>query len=157
MRIVCEPCGYIHYQNPRIIVGALVVYQHQVLLCKRAIEPRQHLWNLPAGFMENHETAEEGAAREVEEEALAHIRIRKLHCVFSVPSVNQVYLIYLADLPDPSYGITPESSEVKLFDVADIPWDTIAFTSTAFALEQYIRQPDFSGVHLGTDEIRFTP
>mgnify|MGYP003376925663 CR=1 FL=1 len=62
-RFVCSSCEYVHYINPRIIVGCLPVYEGRVLLCKRAIEPRRNYWTLPAGFMENGETTPEGAAR----------------------------------------------------------------------------------------------
>ena len=57
-RYVCsdEECGEIHYQNPRIITGCLPIYKEQILLCRRAIEPRLGLWTLPAGFLENQES-----------------------------------------------------------------------------------------------------
>lgn len=63
-RHICSDCKIIHYENPKIICGCLVTYHNQVLLCRRAIEPRRGLWTLPAGFMENGETAAEGALRE---------------------------------------------------------------------------------------------
>jgi NADH pyrophosphatase NudC (nudix superfamily) len=63
-RYVCLECDTVHYQNPRIVTGTLPTYHGQILLCKRAIEPRKGYWTLPAGFMENGETTEEGALRE---------------------------------------------------------------------------------------------
>jgi NADH pyrophosphatase NudC (nudix superfamily) len=50
-RCVCRACGTIHYQNPKVVVGCLPVWDNKVLLCKRAIEPRRGLWTLPAGFL----------------------------------------------------------------------------------------------------------
>jgi len=121
------------------------------MLCKRAIEPQKGLWNLPAGFLENGEKAEEGAARETLEESNARVDIIKLHLVFSLPKVNQVYLHYLARLRNRDFGPTKESSEVRLFKIAEIPWDDIAFHSTSFALEKFIEfGRDFQGVHLGS-------
>ena len=70
-RDVCPACGEIFYVNPKVIVGCVPTIGDKVLLCKRAIEPRYGKWTLPAGFMENRETTEEGAARETWEEAEA--------------------------------------------------------------------------------------
>ncbi|MDZ7608211.1 MAG: NUDIX hydrolase [Cyclobacteriaceae bacterium] len=97
-RFICDNCNTIFYQNPRIIVGCLPIIGDQLMLCKRAIEPQKGLWNLPAGFLENGEKAEDGAARETLEESGALVELVKLHVVFSLPKVNQVYLHYLARL-----------------------------------------------------------
>ena len=56
-RFVCSKCDAIHYQNPKLVIGSLPVWEGdadgelKVLLCKRAIEPRYGYWTLPAGFM----------------------------------------------------------------------------------------------------------
>jgi len=149
-RHVCDNCGRIFYDNPRIIVGCLPIYNDKIMLCKRAIQPQLGLWNLPAGFLENGEKPEDGAARETLEESLANVEIIKLHCVFSLPSVNQVYLHFLAKLNDDHFGPTSESLEVKLFDEKEIPWEDIAFHSTTFALNKYLEFGfDYQGVHIG--------
>ena len=127
----------------------MATWQNKVLLCKRAIEPRKNLWNLPAGFLENGETAEEGAIRETHEEAMAFVEIQKLHCIYSIPNANQVYLHFLANLSEPEFGTTAESLEVGLFAEDEIPWDEIAFSSTEFALKQYFSAPKHEGVHIG--------
>src|SRR5690554_4866205 len=66
-RFVCEACGAIHYQNPRIIAGCIPEWQGKILLCRRAIEPRRGFWTVPAGFMENGEAVQDAAAREAQE------------------------------------------------------------------------------------------
>lgn len=150
-RFVCGNCGQIFYTNPRIIVGCLPLFEDKVLLCRRAIQPQKGLWNLPAGFLENGENAEDGAVRETLEESLAKVDVIKLHVVFSLPKVNQVYLHFLAQLPDMHFGPTKESVEVKLFEISEIPWQEIAFHSTTFALEKFIEfGPDYAGVHIGS-------
>jgi len=152
-RFICDHCNTIFYQNPRIIVGCLPIIGDQLMLCKRAIEPQKGLWNLPAGFLENGEKAEDGASRETFEESNAIVEIVKLHVVFSLPKVNQVYLHYLARLKNHDFGPTIESSDVRLFKISEIPWDDIAFHSTTYALEKFIEfGPDFQGVHLGSYE-----
>lgn len=137
LRYICTSCDTIHYQNPRVIVGTLPVYGEQVLLCKRAIEPRKGFWTLPAGFMENGETTLEGAARESWEEARATLTHENLYRLFDLPYINQVYMFYLADLVDGSFSAGPESLDVKLYDEADIPWDEIAFAVVADTLREY--------------------
>jgi hypothetical protein len=59
-RHVCDACGVVHYQNPKIVVGCIPEWEDRILLCRRAIEPRYGLWTLPAGFMENGETVLRG-------------------------------------------------------------------------------------------------
>ena len=127
----------IFYNNPRLIVGCLPVFEDKIMLCRRAIQPQLGLWNLPAGFLENGEKAEDGAVRETFEESKAQVDIVKLHVVYSLPKVNQVYLHFLAKLNDLSFGPTSESSEVRLFSKEEIPWDEIAFHSSVYALEKY--------------------
>lgn len=150
-RYYCKSCDTIHYQNPNMVVGCLPVYQDKILLCKRAIEPRTGFWNLPAGYLENGETAEEGALREVWEEACAKVRIINVHSLYSIPRINQIYLFFLAELPVPDFGIGEESLEVELFTEAEIPWKDIAFTSSSHALKCYFedRRQGKQEVHRG--------
>ncbi|RMH65742.1 MAG: NUDIX domain-containing protein, partial [Calditrichaeota bacterium] len=125
-RYVCEQCGKIHYENPRMVVGCIPVWEGKILMCRRAIEPRYGLWTIPAGFMENGETLEQGAMRETEEEACARVEIERLQAVYSLPHVNQVYVIFLARLLDGQFAPGHESLECKLVEPKAIPWDEMA-------------------------------
>ncbi|MGQ0657155.1 MAG: NUDIX hydrolase [Chromatiales bacterium] len=136
-RDVCTVCAAVHYQNPKIVAGCIVEWEDRVLLCKRAIEPRYGLWTLPAGFMENDETATEAAARETMEEASARVDIIGLHTVLSIPHANQVYMMFRARLLEPDLAATHESLEVALFDEPAIPWDALAFPTILHTLRFY--------------------
>ena len=136
-RHVCTTCGEVHYQNPKLIVGALPVWEDKVLLCRRAIEPRHGLWTLPAGFMENGETTAEAAARETLEEANARVAIGDLYTLYNLPHINQVHLIFRAKLLDLDFSPGSESLEVRLFTEPDIPWDTLAFRPVRFSLQYF--------------------
>jgi len=136
-RFVCDACATIHYQNPKVVVGCLPVWGRQVLLCKRAIEPRHGLWTLPAGFLENGETVVAGAVRETLEEASARVEIGELYTLVSLPQINQVYMVFLARLSDLDFGPGPESLEVRLYDEEDIPWERIAFRTIARTLRNF--------------------
>jgi ADP-ribose pyrophosphatase YjhB (NUDIX family) len=136
-REVCSSCGTIHYQNPKVVVGCLPEWGGQVLLCKRAIDPRYGLWTLPAGFLENGETILAGAARETVEEARAQVEVGALYTVISLPQINQVYVMFRARLLDLGFGPGPESIEVRLFDEAAIPWNELAFRTIGRTLRNY--------------------
>lgn len=136
-RVVCPNCGYIHYENPKIICGSLVIHDNKILLCRRAIEPRYGYWTLPAGFMEIGETVEQGAARETWEEAEASVINQSLYCMYNIPQIGQVYMLYRGELKQGVYGVGSESLECALFDEADIPWDDIAFHSIEKTLKHY--------------------
>jgi len=136
-RYICDVCDTIHYQNPNIVTGSIPVYGDQILLCKRAIEPRYGKWTLPAGFMENSETLEQAAMRESMEEANANIELEQLYTIFSLPHVNQVYIMYRAKLLDESFEPGIESLEVQLFDEKDIPWDELAFRTIHYTLKYF--------------------
>ena len=136
-RYVCSACDSIFYTNPNLIVGTICIKDDQILLCKRNIEPRFGLWTLPAGFMENSETLQEGALRETKEETQASPKIIAPYSAFSLTHISQVHFFYLADLSNESFGPTSESSAVELFDEKDIPWDQIAFPTVTKTLKYY--------------------
>ena len=137
IRSVCDRCGFIDYQNPKIVTGSVVTWGEQLLLCRRAIEPRKGYWTIPAGYLEQNETPEEGAMREAEEEARAKIEIDRVLAIYSVPRISQVQIIYRARLLDPSVSPGPESEDVMLTDWDDVPWPDIAFPSAAWSLRQW--------------------
>ena len=136
-RYVCISCGEVHYQNPKLIVGSIPVWEDRILLCRRAIEPRHGLWTLPAGFMENGETTTEAAARETLEEANARVSIGELYSLYNLPYINQVYLLFRARLLNQDFSPGVESLEVRLFSEEDIPWDSLAFRPVRLTLEHY--------------------
>ncbi|MEM8524003.1 MAG: NUDIX hydrolase [Bacteroidota bacterium] len=151
-RIVCQNCGQIHYFNPKIVVGCLPIWEDKVLLCKRAIPPCKGKWNVPAGYLENGETAEEGALREVWEEAKAKVDLLGVLAIYSLPHVSQVYIHFLGKLKTPTFGIGVESLDTQLFAEADIPWQDMAFTSSTFALKKYFtdRKVGQQRAHIGS-------
>lgn len=136
-RYVCLGCNTIHYTNPNIITGCLVTDDRRVLLCRRAISPQTGKWTLPAGFMENNETAAEGAARETYEEALATVAIDDVYALYDVPHFSQLYIFYRAHLITREYGPGPESQEVQFFSESDLPWSELAFPIVKDTLENF--------------------
>ena len=138
-RDLCEKCGAVHYQNPRVVVGTLPVFADQVLLCLRAIEPRANTWTLPAGFMELGETLSQGAERETQEEAGAHITLSHLYTTIDIPHVDQIHIYFLAEATSKALDPGPETIEARWFDLNDIPWDNLSFRSVSTTLKHYLR------------------
>jgi ADP-ribose pyrophosphatase YjhB (NUDIX family) len=153
-RACCDACGAIHYVNPRMVVGTIPVWGEQVLLCRRAIEPRRNYWTLPAGFLEAGETAAAGAIRETDEEAGARIVLGPLFTMLDVVHVEQVHLFYRAELVDTAFAPGEESLEVELFGEAEIPWDEIAFRTVSLTLRHFFddRTRGHFDVHTGAIE-----
>jgi ADP-ribose pyrophosphatase YjhB (NUDIX family) len=137
-RLVCDTCGFIRYDNPKIVVGSVAsLADGRILMCRRAIEPQKGFWTLPAGYLELNETAEAGARREAVEEACARIEVVGLLAFYSIPRISQVQLIFRARLLDEAVAVGPESQEVALYRWEEIPWDRLAFPSVGWALQHH--------------------
>lgn len=136
-RFICESCATIHYQNPKMVVGAIPVRGRRILLCRRAIEPRRDTWTIPAGWLENGETVTAGAGREAEEEARAEIDDLQPYVLADLPFIHQVYFIFRARLLNQDFHAGSESLEVALFAPEEIPWDNLAFTAVCETLRLF--------------------
>ncbi|XP_022766819.1 nudix hydrolase 23, chloroplastic isoform X2 [Durio zibethinus] len=138
IRAICTICGKIAYQNPKMVVGCLIEHDRKILLCKRNIEPSYGLWTLPAGYLEIGESATEGAIRETWEEAGAEVEVVSPFAQLDIPLIGQTYIIFLAKLKKPQFSPGPESSECCLFELDNIPFDSLAFSSIFVTLNLYI-------------------
>ena len=136
-RYICSDCKTIHYTNPNMVVGALCIKDDKILMAKRNIQPRKDLWTLPAGFMENAETLQQGAIRETFEETGSHAKVIQPYTLFSLPHINQVHMFFLAELLDETFGPTTESQLVELHGEDEILWDQIAFPTVEKTLRYY--------------------
>lgn len=148
-RAICPSCRHVDYENPLNVVGTLPVWEDQVLLCRRNIEPRHGFWTLPAGFMELGESTEAGALRETDEEAGAKVELLGLFSVLNVVRVGQVHLYYRARLVDTTFAPGPETIEARLFREEEVPWDELAFRTVRVTLERFFadRRAGRYGLH----------
>jgi ADP-ribose pyrophosphatase YjhB (NUDIX family) len=135
-RHVCSACATVHYSNPKVVVGSVCTLGDRLLLCRRAIEPGRGLWTIPAGYLENGETVEEGARREAWEEARAAIDLEGLIAVYSIKRIDQVQLLFRARLTRPEVAAGPESLEVVLVDWDAIPREPLAFPTVNWVLRR---------------------
>ncbi len=138
-RYLCDHCGAVHYQNPKMVVGCIPEWEGKILLCRRSIEPRYGYWTLPAGYLENGETVEDGARREAFEEARVRMADMEPYALFNLAFVNQIYLMFRGAMTAPDVGAGDESLSVALFTEDRIPWDELAFTVIRETLNLYFR------------------
>ena len=103
----CRQCGFTYYHNPSAAVAAFVLNpQRELLVCRRAKEPAKGTLDLPGGFVDYDETAEQAACREVKEET--GLTLHDLNYLFSIPNhylysdldVPTLDLFFLAHLED---------------------------------------------------------
>lgn len=136
-RLTCADCGFIAYENPKIVTGSVVSVDGRVLLCRRAINPRAGFWTIPAGYMELGETVEEAAKREAREEANAELSLDGVLAIYSIARIGQVQILFRAKLAQPGFSPGAESLEVKLFEWDHIPWNELAFPSVHWVLKAW--------------------
>lgn len=113
------------------------MWGHEILLCRRAIEPRYGRWTLPAGFMENGETTAQGAIRETLEEANARVELLDMYTLVNLPHISQIHIIYLARLVDLDFSPGNETLEMSLFHEKEVPWNDLAFRSVDLTLRHF--------------------
>ncbi|PIE60917.1 MAG: NUDIX hydrolase [Desulfobacterales bacterium] len=165
LRDVCSKCSHVHYENPKVVVGTIPIFEDKILLCRRNIEPRKGKWTLPAGYLENGESVQDGAVRETLEETLARVEIIAPYRMFNIVFVEQIYMMFRAKLLSDDYGPTPESTDVRLFCEEDIPWDEIAFDVIRRTLEDFFRDradghdptPKGNGYPFQVKDLAFNP
>ena len=138
-RLMCSACGFIAYDNPKILVACIASWQDKVLWMKRATAPQRGCWAIPSGFMESGETPEQAAARELHEEtgALIDPDGLSLYLIGSIPEISEVYLVYRGELAEPHYGPSEEATEVELYTQTDAPWDEFAYPDVAEFMQQF--------------------
>ena len=82
-------------------------------------------WTLPAGFLENKEPLEIGAARECEEESNAVGEDMRIFSIYSLIHISQIYIMYCGSLKDGKHSPgLEESLETKLYskEESNITW-----------------------------------
>ena len=157
----CSDCAFTLYHNVAAAVCVIVAdRQGNVLLEKRAKEPRRGFFALPGGFIDPDESAEQACMRECREETgLTPVSLRY---ICSAPNTYEykhiVYktcdLFFEALLPEPGHSDlnalhnlrAEDADEIKgykLFPVSSAESvDTIplAFPSAAYALKTWIKE-----------------
>lgn len=154
----CTICRTEVWANPIPVTIALVPVEHDgrtgLLVVRRAIQPQLGKLGLVGGFLEDHETWTEGAARETREEAGVAIDaagIVPLWFTSTAPRPNRVLLfgvapgITAASLPP--FTPSPESSERGLVHGPDGLEDVFAFGLHVEAARRFFSSRGITGAH----------
>jgi ADP-ribose pyrophosphatase YjhB (NUDIX family) len=139
VRLVCDACDFIHYLNPRLVSNVLPEMDGRVLLLRRAIHPSYGRWAFPGGYLELGESPEEGAEREAREEVGLEVKAGPLLGVYSRPPHGIVIVVFRSAAVRGAVRPGPEALEAAWFWPRDIPWDGLAFETTAAALRDWVR------------------
>lgn len=133
---VCSACGAIHWVDPKIAAGCLIVREGRALLVKRGIEPGYGTWVFPGGHVDRGETIEEAALRETREECGAEAEIDELLGLYSYAGRPVIIAVFRAHLlpESPEPHADDETLEVGWFTPEEIDTLDIGFRSSADSL-----------------------
>lgn len=146
VRSYCPHCGFIHFRDPKLAVGALVIDQGRVLLIRRNVIPRIGYWALPSGFVEYDEQPRPALQREVQEETGLLVEVGRILDAFALsdPRKQGVFLLFVAQLQGGKLQAGDDVSEVQWFCQSEIPWDEIAFPQMREWLQRAFAEVDIS-------------
>lgn len=137
-RAVCAQCGAVSYLDPKVVACCLVIRDNMVLLLKRAIEPERSKWVLPGGYVDRGETVEDAVLRELREECALKATVDGVSGVYSYAGDAHVVIVYRVSAGEGDPSARDETEEARWFSVDEIPWQDLAFRSTADALRDYL-------------------
>lgn len=137
-RPVCPACRHVVYLDPKVAVGTIIrTGSDRLVLVRRAIEPGYGLWVFPGGYVDQGEAITAAAIREAREESGLDVRIDHLLNVYSYGGRSPIIVVYAATSLGGELCGDDECLEARLFHPDEIPWDSLAFRSTAEALRDY--------------------
>ncbi len=139
MRPVCPSCGRIHFDDPKVAAGVLVVEDGKVLLVRRALEPQQGLWSLPAGFVDADEDPRSAAERECREETGLEVETNGVLDIFSGREHAQgadIVLVFTAKRIGGTLRPGDDADAVAFFVPGGLP--ELAFQATRRSIERWL-------------------
>ena len=139
-RLVCEACGFIFYQGPKLVAATIFELDGGILLTQRAIEPGYGKWTFPGGFVERGERAEAAAEREALEEAGVEIEAGEIVGLYSYEDQVPVIAVFSGRVTGGEPEPLDETMAVEIFSRNGLPWTEMAFPSTEQALKDYLRK-----------------
>lgn len=137
-RLVCEKCGFVFYQGPKLVAAVIFEIDGGILLTQRAIEPGYGKWTFPGGFVEHGERAESAAEREAREEAGMEIEAGEIVGLYSYEDQVPVIAVFTGRVRGGKMQPLDETMAVKVFSRDELPWHEMAFPSTEEALGDYL-------------------
>lgn len=142
-RQCCTACDYVHYVNPRILVSCMIHSGSKILWIRRGLEPRKGLWAMPAGFMEQGESLQQAAVRELKEETGLEIAPGdlQLSVLSSLTFIDEVYIVFRCQSTE--VPLTPPGDEildVAWLEESKVPWGHLAYPDTEPFMRNFYRE-----------------
>lgn len=138
-RMVCSGCEFVFFLDPKVAACCIVTVEQKVVLLKRAIQPGYGKWVFPGGYVDRGETVTAAAVREAKEEINLNVQLVSLLGVYSYDQSPVIIIVYVAEVAGGTLLACDEALEVKTFSPKEIPWDELAFPSTAEALKDFVK------------------
>jgi 8-oxo-dGTP diphosphatase len=138
-RPVCPACGYIQFDDPKVAAAVVVEREGKILLVRRAYDPEQGKWSLPAGFVDGAEDPRLAAARECLEETGLRVRILGLFDVTygqEHPRGASIVILYRAAVEAGTLTPGDDASEAAFFAPSALP--PLAFRATQQAVRRWV-------------------
>jgi 8-oxo-dGTP diphosphatase len=139
-RRVCQACNFIHFTDPKVGVGVLVLQAGKILLVRRAVMPEKGKWSIPAGFLDQGEDPKVTAVRETLEETGLEVEIEELLDVYyNAPGAGgaSIFILYRARLVGGAIEAGDDADAAAFFGRDDLP--ELAFASTAEIVRRWLR------------------
>lgn len=143
---VCPSCGFRFYQNPAPTTGAFIIDEKKrVLLVKRKHDPYKDYWDVPGGFVEPGETAEQSLKRELKEELeftpknFAYLSSYVSIYPYQKITYKTLCLMYVIKTKRFTPKIGDDVSGYEWFPMSSIPFERLAFSFIEKALKDYFR------------------
>lgn len=130
-RPTCPNCGWVHYEDPKVAAGALILHNSEVLLVRRTMEPYIRQWSIPAGFVNAFEDPQAAAVRECLEETGLAVKIDSLFDVLygrEHPRGADIFLVYRAEMLGGTLAPADDADLAAWFRLDDLP--PLAFETT---------------------------
>ena len=134
-RRVCPACNYVHFTDPKVGVGVLVVENGKILLVRRVMNPERGKWSIPAGYLDQGEDPQATAVREALEETGLEVAIEGLVDVYHNPPGQggaSIFILYRARRLGGALRPGDDADGVDFFNLDALP--ELAFTSTHAAI-----------------------
>lgn len=139
LRLVCQACSFIFYQDPKVVAGTLFTLYGGIVLLRRGVEPALGKWVFPGGYVDRGESVRDAAIRETKEECQLDVELGPLLNVYSYPRSPNVIVVYTAEVIGGMLSAADESTDADVFSPKQLPWHDLAFDSTRDALNDYIK------------------
>ncbi len=142
-RRACTNCDFIHFTDPKVGVGVLVLQEGKLLLVKRIMKPEIGKWSIPAGYLDYGDDPKETAVREVLEETNLEVEITGLVDVYYNPDAitkggASIFILYNATLIGGTLKAGDDAEAAQFFGPDELP--ELAFTSTLNVVQTIWRQ-----------------